>query len=77
MQYVLNFIKLQAYMISIDFKDVFYSVPMTAYFIKYLGCYVNECLKLTFTVDCRFLQNYQSTIFYSSNAGKYISSDWK
>ena len=37
MRYVLNFIKVQAYMISIDFKDVFYSVPVAAHFIKDLG----------------------------------------
>ena len=44
---VLNVIKKDALMASIDLKDVFYSVPVAAHYQKYLTFFVYKYLKFT------------------------------
>ena len=46
-QNVLNVIKKDAFMTSIDLKYVFYSVPVAAHHQKYLKIFVNKYLKFT------------------------------
>ena len=46
-QNVLNVIKKDAFMASIDLKDAFYFVPVTAHHQKYLKRFANEYLKFT------------------------------
>ena len=47
-QNVLNVIKKDAFMVSIDLKDAFYSVPVAAHHQKYLKCFANGCLKFKY-----------------------------
>ena len=44
---VLNVIKKDAFMASVDLKDVFYSIPVAAHYQQYLTFFVNKYLKLT------------------------------
>ena len=46
-QNVLNVIKKDAFMASVDLKDAFYSVPGAAHHQKYLKFFGNEYLKFT------------------------------
>ena len=46
-QNVLNVIKKDAFMASIDLKDAFYSVPVAAHHEKYLNFFANGFLKFT------------------------------
>ena len=47
MQNVLNVVKKDAFMASIDLKDAFYSVQVAAHHQKYLICFANQYLKFT------------------------------
>ena len=51
MQNVLNKIKKDAFMASIDLKEAFYSIPGAAHHQKYLKLYANEYLKLSMPND--------------------------
>ena len=46
-QNVLNVIRKDAFMASIDLKDAFYSVPVVAHHQEYLKFFANEYLKFT------------------------------
>ena len=67
-QNVLNVIKKKAFMVSIDLKDVFYSVPVAAHHQKYLNFFANEYLKFTCMPN-----EYGPTIFRTQDARPYLT----
>ena len=78
-QNVLNVIKKDAFMTSIDLKDAFYSVPVTAHYQIYLKLLPNEYLKficIPNTVrSCHenLYKDYESTIFSAEDVEPYLS----
>ena len=73
---VLNVIKKDAFMASIDLKDVFYLVPVAAHYQKYLTFFVNKYLKFTcmpngYGPAMRIFT--KITIFSAQDAESYLS----